>query len=319
MANNSVSVSVIIRTLNEAQYLGDLLSAIAKQRTVNIDLETVVIDSGSTDDTIKIAEAHGAKLTFIDKRNFTFGRSLNRGCEFSTGKILVFVSGHCVPTDQFWLQNLCQPIIDGRVSYCYGGQVGDDTNNFSERRIFARYFPCKSATPQQGYFCNNANAAIRRDVWGEFKFNEKITGLEDMELAKRITLGGHLVGYVAEAKVFHHHDESWSQVRNRFYREALTMRKIDPGFHLTFPQTLKLILRSTRQDWINAFRINPNATRYSAMFKYRFNQYFGIYAGLYSKDKLTKGRVSDFYYPDTIKANELDYWLRPMLRTPKKW
>lgn len=128
MANNNVSVSVIIRTLNESRYLGDLLSAIGGQRTENINLETVVIDSGSADDTVKIAEAHGAKLTFINKQEFTFGRSLNRGCEFSTGEILVFISGHCVPSDQFWLQNLCQPVIDGRVSYCYGGQVGDDSN-----------------------------------------------------------------------------------------------------------------------------------------------------------------------------------------------
>ena len=171
--------------------MGDLLSAIARQRTVNIDLETVVIDSGSTDDTIKIAEAHGAKLTFIDKRDFTFGRSLNRGCEFSTGKILVFVSGHCVPTDQFWLQNLCQPIIDGRVSYCYGGQVGDDTNNFSERRIFARYFPSKSAIPQQGYFCKNANAAIRRDVWRKFQFDEKINEFRALDLKKLVKKMAH--------------------------------------------------------------------------------------------------------------------------------
>lgn len=295
--------------------MGDLLSEIARQRMENIDLETIVIDSGSTDDTIKIAKAHGAKLAFIDKRDFTFGRSLNRGCESSTGKILVFISGHCIPTDQFWLQNLCQPIIDGHVSYCYGGQVGDDTNNFSERRLFARYFPSKSAIPQQGYFCNNANAAIRRDVWIKFKFDENITGLEDIELAKRISESGHVMGYAAEAKVFHHHNESWSQVRNRFHREALAMKQIEPSSDLPITQTWLLITKSTMQDWISAYRLNSHATRYIDMFRYRFNQYMGTHSGLKSDKKLSSRQISEFYYPDQIKDEHHDYWLKSMRRT----
>ena len=34
------------------------------------------------------------------------------GCKAASGDILVIISGHCVPVDQNWLQNLCQPIID---------------------------------------------------------------------------------------------------------------------------------------------------------------------------------------------------------------
>ena len=157
--------SIVIRTLNEAQHLDDLMQVIAGQKTEGIEVETVLIDSGSTDGTVTIAEAHGARITNISKAEFSFGRSLNRGCDFATGDFLVFISGHCVPVDAHWLQRLCQPLIDGTADYTYGRQIGDDTSNYSERRIFAKYFPDTSQVPQEGFFCNNANSAVTRTAW----------------------------------------------------------------------------------------------------------------------------------------------------------
>jgi len=148
--------SIVIRTLNEARHLDDLLRMIARQKTRGIEVETVLIDSGSTDGTVEIARAHGARVTTITRAEFSFGRSLNRGCAFSTGDILVLISGHCVPVDEHWLQNLCQPLIDGQASYSYGRQIGDDDSNYSERRIFAKYYPPVSQIPQQGFFCEPA-------------------------------------------------------------------------------------------------------------------------------------------------------------------
>ena len=43
-------------------------------------MEVVVIDSGSVDGTIEIAKKHDARITTIEKSEFSFGRSLNRGC-----------------------------------------------------------------------------------------------------------------------------------------------------------------------------------------------------------------------------------------------
>lgn len=194
-------VSIVIRTLNEARHLGDLLRMVARQRTQGFEIETVLIDSGSTDGTVEIALAHGAKVTSIAKSEFSFGRSLNMGCDFSTGDILVLISGHCVPVDEYWLQRLCQPLIDGTASYSYGRQIGDDDSHYSERRIFAKYYPAVSQIPQEGFFCNNANSALLRNVWTSNVFDEELTGLEDMELAKRLVRAGHRVAYVAEAPV----------------------------------------------------------------------------------------------------------------------
>src|SRR3546814_13242095 len=105
--------SIVIRTLDDARYLGELLEAIGQQDTGPFQVEVVVIDSGSTDGTLEIAEKHGCTITHITREQFSFGRSLNMGCEVARGEILVLISGHCVPTDRRWLRNLCQPIADG--------------------------------------------------------------------------------------------------------------------------------------------------------------------------------------------------------------
>ena len=88
------------------------------------------------DGTLDIAQSFRCVITHIRREEFSFGRSLNRGCEAASGDILVFISGHCVPTDEHWLQRLCQPIGDGLATYCYGRQGGGPDCHYSVCCIF---------------------------------------------------------------------------------------------------------------------------------------------------------------------------------------
>ena len=150
-------VSIIIRTLNEEKYLDELLKAVDSQITNNFSIEVIIVDSGSQDKTLEIAKSYQARIAFINKDKFTFGRSLNVGCELSNGGYLVFISGHCIPTNKDWLSNLVEPLIQGLCKYTYGRQVGRDSTKFSEKQVFKKYFSNESSIPQDGYFCNNAN------------------------------------------------------------------------------------------------------------------------------------------------------------------
>ena len=80
--------SIIIRTLNEEKHIGNLLSAIEEQDYKNYEI--IIVDSGSTDKTLEIAQKFPAKILKIESRDFTFGYSLNLGCKASKGKYLVF-------------------------------------------------------------------------------------------------------------------------------------------------------------------------------------------------------------------------------------
>lgn len=308
-------VSIIIRTLNEAQHLGDLLTLIARQQAFGLEVQTILVDSGSTDGTIEIALAHNVTISTIKKQEFSFGRSLNRGCEIACGDVLVFVSGHCVPVGTDWLAKLCAPLLSGQVAYCYGRQIGDDESNFSERRIFAKYFPETDALPQDGFFCNNANAALSRKVWLDNRFNEELTGLEDMELAKRLVAQGLKIGYAAQATVFHHHKESWPQVRRRFEREAIALRSIMPEVQLSRWDVARCIVTSTIGDWRAARRNGVVSTTGLDMMRYRWNQYVGSFKGNREHRALSYKAKERFFYPQIPEKADKDEWLKPVRRT----
>lgn len=308
-------VSIVVRTLNEARHLGALLAMIARQKTTH-EVETLVVDSGSTDATTRIARAHGARLVTIDKSEFSFGRSLNRGCAAATGQILVFVSGHCVPTDESWLDRLCAPIADGRAQYAYGRQIGDEASRYAERRIFAKYFGEASRVPQDGFFCNNANAALARAAWEAHRFDEELTGLEDMELAKRLVAAGGRVGYVADACVVHHHAESWEQVRRRFEREAIALQRIMPEIHISYADVMRYVASSVWLDWRAAARSGRLLPHLWPILRYRIAQYGGSFAGNHEHRRLSRAQKERFFYPTVKESDPTDAWPEPNRRPP---
>jgi glycosyltransferase involved in cell wall biosynthesis len=67
-----VRASIVIRTLNESQHLADLFSLINRQITNGIEIETVLIDSGSTDGTVEIATHFGARVALLHKSHEGF-------------------------------------------------------------------------------------------------------------------------------------------------------------------------------------------------------------------------------------------------------
>jgi L-ascorbate metabolism protein UlaG (beta-lactamase superfamily)/GT2 family glycosyltransferase len=303
-------VSVIIRTLNEARYLDDLLCGVEDQlETDQLPYEVLLVDSGSTDGTVEIAQRHGCRILYIKREEFSFGRSLNLGCRAALGEILVMVSGHCVPLDKYWLKNLCTPLVSGIAQYSYGRQMGGPTSHFSEQRIFAKYFPAESKLPQEGFYCNNANSAVLRATWEHYRFNEELTGLEDMELAQRLVNDGGAVAYVAQACVHHHHNESWQQVRRRFEREAIALQKIMPQLQVSAFDTLRYFIASVIKDWTSAFSnptantaigdVGPLAKRSGLVdiLRYRFNQYWGAYRGNHELRKLSRVEKERYFYP----------------------
>lgn len=293
-----IDISVIIRTFNEEKYLEELLTSIKLQNTHGLKVEIVLVDSGSTDRTLEIAQRNGCHVEKIEKNKFSFGGSLNRGCRAAAGDFLAIISGHCIPKDENWLFELCQPLIEEQAHYTYGRQLGGAKNHFSEQQIFRKNFPNQSQVPQEeGFFCNNANSAIRKDVWMNQKFDEDLTGLEDMEMAQRIVATGGKIAYVATAQVYHHHQESWSQIRRRFKREALALRKIMPQVQVSLWDTLRYIILSCFGDWRSKSETNHSSKKLSKIILYRWNQYIGTWLGNHDHRKITKMEKEKYFYP----------------------
>jgi len=295
-----MKISIIIRTYNEQRHLSALLSAIQMQK-ISSPHETIVVDSGSTDDTLKIAKQFNCRIEHIEKERFSFGRSLNIGCQAAEGDYLVFVSGHCIPSDDFWLERLTNPLRNGNVAYTYGRQIGNGESRFSESQIFNKYFPMDSLIPQEGFFCNNANAALLKRVWEKDPFDEEITGLEDMRLSRRLVFNGMKIGYVAEATVYHLHDETWPQVRRRFEREAIALQFIMPEVHLNISDFIRYFISAVFLDCEAALLQKRLRSVFSEIIMYRLMQFWGSYRGNHMHRKLSSAKKEQYFYPQRHK------------------
>ena len=149
--------------------------------------------------------------------------------------------------------------------------------NIQKKKYFEKYFPFESKTPQNGFFCNNANSAIDRKIWSEYKFDEQVTGLEDMELAKRYCDQKGKVAYVAEACVYHIHNETWSQTRRRYEREAIALQLIMPEVQIGFFDMLRYIWVSVISDCKAAVTEGCFTKEFTGIIKFRIAQFTGSY------------------------------------------
>ena len=296
-------VSIVFRALNEEKYLEQALQACREQVLDDLTFDIVLVDSGSTDRTLEIAEKYDCQIVHIPKHQFSFGRSLNWGCEAASGDYLIFISAHCIPTHNRWLQNLIQPLLDNIATYSYGRQLGNEASKFSEKQLFAKYFPDFDKSPQDGFFINNANSAITKSAWQAFKFDEDVTGLEDMVLGKQLVGAGEKIAYIADAPVIHIHEESYRQVRRRYYREALTLRAVLPEVHMSFFDFLHYTMAGISNDFGVAKKQKTLFKNMGEITLFRVMQFWGSYRGQNENRKLSRAQKEEYYYPRVEKQD----------------
>jgi glycosyltransferase involved in cell wall biosynthesis len=294
------TVSVVIRALNEADHLGRLFLGLSQQ--THLPDELVLVDSGSTDDTVRIAEDHGAKIVHISKDEFSFGRSLNFGCEAATGEVLLIVSAHVYPVFDTFVEHMLAPFARPDISVVYGRQVGDHRTKFSESRLMLKWFPEESIWDQGHPFSNNANAAVRRTEWADLRYDEELTGLEDLDFAHRVLQRGGRIAYVAEAPVVHVHEESWRTIRNRYRREALAYARIMDDATMSAPHALRLALQNTASDYYHAIREGRLIANALSIPTFRAAQFLGAWEGFRTPPTLTDELRRRFYYPGASGA-----------------
>ncbi len=140
-----MKVSVIIPTLNEAGNIGAVISDF----NPNIVDECIVIDGGSTDETVSIAQSLGARVVIEVERGY--GRACAAGVRAASGEILVFMDGDGANVADD-IQHLLKPILKGRADLVLGSRM--------RGRMQA------SAMPSHQYFGNWLAGVLVRRLYG---------------------------------------------------------------------------------------------------------------------------------------------------------
>jgi rhamnosyltransferase len=290
------SVALIIRCFNEEEHIGRLLTGAMRQSRP--PQEIIVVDSGSTDATLSIAAAFDVTIVSISPDEFSFGRALNLGLEAADGhEICVFASAHVYPVYDTWLDHLVAAFDRPDVALAYGRQQTPPRGRYSESRLLRHWFPQTSSARQSHPFCNNANAAVRREVWQQLRYDEDLTGLEDLDWAKRAMTRGMSISYVAEAPVVHIHNESFAQIVNRYRREAVAHKQIYSEQRMGVPEALRLAAINVLGDARSALSEGALARNAVDIVRFRTAQFYGTQRGFNQAGPVPEALRQRFYYP----------------------
>jgi glycosyltransferase involved in cell wall biosynthesis len=193
-----VRATVIVPAFNAAATIGRTLDALARQSGAG-EFETIVVDDGSTDDTVAIARA-APGVRVLTQRQGGAAAARNRGAAEASGEVLAFTDSDCMPTPGWLAAGLRAladaDVVQGRVTPPPGVALGPfDRSLWIER--------------ETGLW-ETANLLVRRELF------ERVGGFEgwlehgggrpmaeDTWFGWRARRAGARTAYCAEALVHH--------------------------------------------------------------------------------------------------------------------
>lgn len=87
---NLPKISVITPSFNQGHFIRETIDSVINQNYPN--LEYIVMDGGSTDDTVKILKSYGKKLSWVSKKDKGQADAINKGIKKSSGEIVTYLN-----------------------------------------------------------------------------------------------------------------------------------------------------------------------------------------------------------------------------------
>ncbi len=211
--------SIIIRTRNEARWIGEVLGRLDGQTYRNF--ETILVDSGSTDETLEIASRFPARIIHIAPETFTYPSAINAGIRAAYAtRYYCILSGHSLPIDSNWLASgVAKFSVAENVLGVYGPTKALPNSTLSDQLIHTYWYLHELYTLKRkgltyrivdrpgGGVLGFTNALIRKDLWEQYPINEAFaSGGEDGDWATHWMERGYVAVKDSGFTVHHSHN-----------------------------------------------------------------------------------------------------------------
>lgn len=236
------TVSIIVPVYNGGQTLSSCLESLLNQNYPCDAYEIIVVENGSTDETLSIAQRYPVRLLQSHQRGPAAARNL--GIRHSHSEIIAFTDADCIAHPD-WLAELVKPYEDFTV----GGVAGeilayqDDERNIVER-FSDEFSPLKNFISGAGEFLPHlytANASYRREVLQKVGgFNPDLFTAEDVDLSWRVQLeSNYRVRYAQQAIIYHQHRSTWRGLSRQYRQYGFGEIMLDRmyGSYADYPRT----------------------------------------------------------------------------------
>ncbi len=227
------NITVIVPVYNDPKRTGFLLDALIKQSYPKEPCEIIIVDNGSTDNTVEIInnyiEKHPDLITLAFENDIQSSYAArNKGLEIAKGDVIAFTDSDCIPGEN-WLRSGVDFLTKNSVS-CGGGKI-EFTYKNSRPNVY-EYYDSARKLNQQHYtevvgFAATANFFIKRkliDLYGNFR-SDLISG-GDYEFGRRLTESGEKIAFIPEAVIKHPARSTFRQIYLKTIRVAKGQKQV---------------------------------------------------------------------------------------------
>lgn len=205
-------VTVIVRTFNVDWVVDQTLAALSKQK--NIDIELMIVDSGSTDKTLEIVSNYEHQFIAIEPGTYFPGKVLNQAVESAQTELIVFVNSDTVLLDPYALCKLIEPLKDTNTVASYGRQIIRPEADLWVKHDYERAFTKDGNQPNWMHY-SLPIASMKKSIWKTQKFYTEAWGSEDTQWGVKIKEKGYNIAYVKDAIAMHSHNYTFKQLASR--------------------------------------------------------------------------------------------------------
>ncbi len=232
-----ILVSIIILAKNGGKTIRPLLEELHGQKMFG-RAEVIVIDSGSTDDTLAVVSEYPVALTRIPPEEFGHGRTRNLGARLARGEFLVYLPQDATPVGPDWLGALLLPFENPGVAGVYSRQVPRPDASAMEScfllSTYAQRFEIRKLMRREdaslsACFFSTVGGAIRASLWREYPFRENVIMSEDQAWSKDVMLAGHSIAYQPAAELLHSHQYGVIDIFRRNFDSGFSIQQIFAG------------------------------------------------------------------------------------------
>jgi len=230
MPRESPEVSIIIPTHNRSQSLLQTLKSIGQLEYPQDELEVIVVDDGSADDTPDVLGKFSQRAPFpfryVKQTNGGVSSARNIGIKMARGEVLVFTDDDCIVSSH-WLKNLTGYLNSKDIGIVGGPENIPETGSLLSRcagYIVNSFIGAAGLFKGEGvrlgrFYPKGCNMALpKRVLFQVGLFDEKLMPGEDVELAYRIRKAGYKIKYAPYAPVVHQRKISFKTFLSKIFR-----------------------------------------------------------------------------------------------------
>jgi rhamnosyltransferase len=219
-----MTVAIIMRSKNEMPHAVTALERLARQTWKDYTLYNV--DSGSNDGTLDVVRKFNPdRLTEIPAKAYIPGKVLNDMIARTSADVIVFLNADAIPLDEFWLERLLGPILDGSADGTMSKQHARPDARFIVDYDYRRAYDPRNIKEENEDFFSAVACAFRRTWWERIKFPESGYA-EDLAWAKDCREQGATFKLVLDSEVEHSHNYTLKGLYLKKFRHGQTYHRI---------------------------------------------------------------------------------------------